>query len=164
MKLGEILSQEDNARPLVGHDVEFWIKKGNKQRFLVKAKMYPLGEADRQQAKRDAMKHLRTLPDYKEVDRDGVPYLPPIPEAVRAAEEEYKRICAILHDVDDPSAKFVLNTDYAAFRSGVIAEQINRLADEYDAYIKNEYPELMSAEQRAQLEAEAQSKSQGAHT
>ena len=37
MKLGEILSQEDNARLLVGHDVEFWIKKGNAQRRRAEA-------------------------------------------------------------------------------------------------------------------------------
>ena len=158
MKLGEILSQEDNARPLVGHDVEFWIKKGNAQRFRVKAKMYPLGEADRQQAKRDALKYLRTLPDYKETEQDGMKYLPPIPEDVRAAEVEYKRICAILRDVDDPSTPFVLNQDYPVFRAGVIAEQIDRLAGEYDQYIKDEYPELMSDEQRRQIESEAQSK------
>jgi hypothetical protein len=159
MKLGEILSQEDNARPLVGHDVEFWIKKGNTQRFRVKAKMYPLGEADRQQAKRDAVKYLRTLPDYKETERDGSTYLPPIPEMVRLEEEEYKRLCLILHDADDPTSKFVLNADYATFRAGVTIEQVNWLGREYDRYISEEYPELLSEKQRKELEDEARSKS-----
>jgi len=158
MKLGEILSQEDQGRPLVGHEVEFWIKKGNERRFRVKAKMYPLGEADRQQARRDAVKFLRTLPDYKETERDGAPYLPPIPEMVRYEEEEYKRLCLILHDVDDPSAKFVLNADYSAFRSGVTVEQVNWLGREYDKYIASEYPELLSEKQRGELESEALSK------
>lgn len=154
MNLGEILSSQESGKALVGRLVTFQVVR-KRIRHSVTAMFFPVGEAERQQTKRDAVKFLRTLPDYQK-DEDGT--LPVIPADVLSEERQYKFLAAALHNPDNPDAKFILNKDYATFREGVVVDQINWLGREYDRYIRDEYPEVLTEKDRKDLEDEATEK------
>lgn len=158
MQLGAILDAGDDE-PLLGRDVEFRIKKqtGKGQRLVrVKARLLPVGEADRQQSKRDALVYLRTAA--------GSPYRKPekpkdgpeaaIPADVLGEERSYQLLKYALHDADDTSVRFVGAADYERFRQGLTVEQVNWLHREYEALIEEQYPETLTPERRRELAAQ----------
>ena len=154
MNLGEILSAQDNGKALVGRPVEFQIVK-KRVRYTVKALFFPVSEAERQQSKRDAVKYLRSLPDYQKTE-EGI--LPPIPDDVREEERQYRFLATALHNPENEDAKFIRNSDYSDFRAGVVVDQINWLGRQYDKYIQDEYPEILTDSDCKDLEDEAAGK------
>ena len=152
MQLGAILDAGD-GEPLVGRPVEFRIKKQTAKGprvMRVKAVLLPVGEADRQQSKRDALTYLRTTAgsSYRKVE--GEPE-PPIPGDVLGEERSYQLLRYALHDADDPSVRLLGPADYERFRQGLTVEQVNWLGREYDALIEEQYPETLTPERRKQL-------------
>lgn len=156
MQLGSILTASP-GEPCATCEVEFYLMRRTgtgRQRHRVKAVLLPVSEADRAQAKRDAVSYLRTLPQYS--DRDGM--LPPIPSDVVEQEALYKFLCAALHDADDPVVKFVGSADYSLFRDGVVMEQVIWLDGVYKKFIADEYPEIGAAAALPDLEEQAAKK------
>lgn len=150
MNLGSILSSTP-GEPCASREVEFFLLKQTaqgRQRFRVKGALLPVGEADRLAARRDALAYLRTLPEYAE--RDGVS--PPIPQSAVEQETVYKFLQQALHDPDNLLAKLIDSASYGAFRSGILAETVQRLIKAYDTFIAQEYPESADL---AQLEEQA---------
>lgn len=152
MQLGSILDDGD-GEPLVGRAVEFRIKKqtGKGPRLVrVKARLLPVGEAERQQSKRDAVTYLRSTAGSPYRRIEGEPE-PPIPGDVLGEERSYQLLKYALRDVDDSSVAFLAAADYERFRQGVTVEQVNWLGREYDALIEEQYPETLTPERRKQL-------------
>lgn len=140
MNLGTILSSSP-GEPCASREVEFFLMRqtaAGRQRYRVKGALLPVGEADRIAARQGALTYLRTLPEYAE--RDGS--LPPIPPSVSEQETVYKFLQAALHDPDNLLAKLIDSASYGAFRSGILAEQVQRLVKAYDQYVADEYPDL----------------------
>lgn len=161
MQLGSFLSGTD-AEPCVPDEVEFHVMKKigtGRTRRLVRAVFLPVSEEERLASRRDAINYLRTLPEYKE--HDGV--APPIPSWLIIEEELYKFLQAALHDPDNLACKFVDNTSYPAFRSGIVMAQVEWLLAKYKRYIKEQYPETLTPAEVAQLEEEALGKSEADH-
>lgn len=141
MQLGSIL-QEQTGSPCVSHPVEFSLLKmtaNGKMRFRVRALMFPVTEADRLTSARIAVDSLRALPEYKQKESGE---LPPIPLDVLNQERVYKFLQAALYSEVDPMCRLIPESDYQTFRSGVVREQVDWLWDQYEAFIKREYPEL----------------------
>lgn len=161
MQLGSFLSGAD-AEPCVPHEVEFFVMKRlptGRDRRRVRAVFLPVSEEERLTTRRDAITYLRSLPEYKE--HDGV--TPPIPNWLLLEEETYKFLQAALHDPDNHACKFVDNTSYAAFRAGVVMDQVAWLIGEYKRYIKEQYPETLTPAEIAQLEEQALGESKADH-
>lgn len=150
MNLGTILSSTP-GEPCASREVEFLLMRmtaQGRQRYRVKGALLPVGEADRLAARRDALAYLKTLPEYAE--RDGVS--PPIPASAVEQETVYKFLQAALHDPENLLCKLVDSSSYGAFRSGILAETVQRLVTAYDKFISDEYPEntdLAQLEERA---------------
>ena len=150
MNLGSIL-RDSPGEPCASREVEFFLLRQTaqgRQRFRIKGALLPVGEADRLAAKRDAVAYLKTLPEYAE--RDGV--TPPIPQSAVEQETVYKFLQAALHDPDNLLCKLIDSASYGAFRSGILAETVQRLITAYDRFIADEYPESADL---AQLEEQA---------
>lgn len=140
MQLGNILSSSP-GEPCAIKEVEFHVMRmtaQGRQRHRVKAALLPVSEADRQAARKDALLYLRTLPEYAE--REG--YAPPIPPNVLDNEALLKFLCYALHVSGSSLVRLVSASDYLAFRSGVVLEQILWLNKTYEKFIDDEYPEL----------------------
>lgn len=159
MQLGSILDG-DGGEPTVGRTVEFRILKTTakgKQRYRVKAKLYPVSEADRQQSEREALTYLRTAP--------GSPYRPKedappaeIPEKVLREERAYRFLIYALFTPEDSRVRLVGAEDYEAFRQGLIYEQVTWLNGEYADMIAQEYPEILPEDQKRKLVEQAAGK------
>lgn len=159
MQLGSILDG-DGDEPTVGRPVEFRILKTTakgKRRYRVKAVLYPVSEAERQQSQREALNYLRTAPGSPYRQKEDQP-LPEIPDMVLREERSYRFLAAALYTAEDSRVKLVGAEDYEAFRQGVVLEQVQWLNGEYDDMIANEYPELITKEQREQLVRQAAGK------
>lgn len=159
MQLGSILDS-DGDEPTMGRPVEFRILKTTakgKRRYRVKAILYPVSEADRQQSQREALTYLRTAPGSPYRQKEDQP-LPEIPESVLREERSYRFLATALHTTEDSRVKLVGAEDYETFRQGVVLEQVLWLNREYDDMIAQEYPEVLTKEQREQLVRQAAGK------
>lgn len=156
MNLGNILSSSV-GEPCASRRIEFHLMRQTpqgRQRYRVEAVLFPVSEADRQAARRDAVAFLRTLPEYREQEGlDHVPRVPLIPQAVIDNEALIKFLAYALHDVDNPIVKFVDSQSYGRFRDGITVEQLAWLNRTYERFIEDEYPEL--APDMADLEEQA---------
>lgn len=73
-----------------------------------------------------------------------------------AAEALIRLLQASLRDPGDLSKRLIEDeTDLQALRNGLVGVQYQRLIDEYNALIAEEYPPVVSKEQEKKLEAEA---------
>lgn len=153
MTLGDIFSEGDSIQT-VGRSVEFSIRK-NGRKFRVKAELHPVSEKDRHEANRAALKFLRTQPQFKKRDDGSEPY---IPEGELASEEAYKTIQAALRVPGNPDQAFIDADSYVDFRAGITIDQVRWLNKEYGELIKDEYPEVVSEQQRKEIDEEAEGK------
>lgn len=75
----------------------------------------------------------------------------PVPSIVLDEEESRWFLMAALRDKSDPSKAFCPEAQYELFRKALIAQQVSYLYGLYREFIKNEYPELASDEQKREL-------------
>lgn len=79
----------------------------------------------------------------------------PVPAIVLDEEENRWFLMAALRDKDDPSRAFCPEAQYELFRKALIAQQMTYLFRLYHEFIKAEYPELATDEQKEALLNEA---------
>lgn len=75
----------------------------------------------------------------------------PIPPVVLDEEESRWFLMAALRDKDDPSRAFCPEAQYELFRKALIAQQVTYLYGLYRDFVKAEYPEIATDEQKAAL-------------
>lgn len=153
MTLGDILSDGESV-PTIGRPVEFSIRK-NGRKYRAKAELHPVSEKERHEANRAALKFLRTQPQFKKREDGSEPY---IPESELSAEEAYKIIQAALRVPGCADQAFIDTDSYTDFRAGITIDQIRWLNKEYSELIKDEYPEIVSEQQRKEIDEEATGK------
>ncbi len=158
MKLGNLLTASP-AEPIVTWPVEFHVLRQGPdglRRIRVKAWFMPVSEADRHKAEYEAAEFLRTHPEssYRQEDNKPVVFTPMGP---LTAEKNYKLLSYALHD--EENHRLIVDTvDYLMFRKGIVAEQASWLVEQYDKFIKQEYPEIVPPEQKNKLVDEATGK------
>lgn len=142
MQLGNILSTA--AEPVATRIVEFQVlaqmPDGRQGKAIAKAALAFVSEAARQDARRSAVENLSRGGDLDE-------------------EENYWLLLAALRDADNPVAQFCPNTDIAKFKAAIIVHQVRWLLREYRRFVEDEYPELLTPEQKKQIEDEARGNS-----
>lgn len=142
MQLGNILSTASD--PVVGKPVKFRVlgeKDGRQVSAQAEAVLAFVDEDKRQEHKRLAREWLESH-DYKGKS---------VPMDVLVEEEYLWFVLAALKNKDDPSQQFCLNKDYATFRRAVVMEQVVWLKSRYDAFLRDEYPELATPQQQEDL-------------
>lgn len=147
MKLGDFFNEAPEAptRP-----VEFdalW-KNGDAStvRAKVRARFAFVDESARQQALRDAQRHL--LAEYKDL---------PIPEQRRIDENTYYILHRALRDEDDPRQPFAASVDQ--LRRALTAPVSGRLIAEYADWVAAEFPSVIDKATLDGLEKEAEGNS-----
>ncbi len=167
MQLGDILDGGAEFHP-VGREVEFHVLKntyehvsdekiaedrvvpgvvGERQhKARVKATLRFVDEQLRHEGDRQADRFLRESPLYQ----DGV-----IPPQKRTEEEFYCFLIRALRNSDNPAEPFCELKDYARFRRALVSEVVSYLLREYKRYVADEYPELATPEQVAEVVEEA---------
>lgn len=133
MQLGNILSTARD--PVVCKPVSFWVlgeQDGKQVRAKAEAVLAFVNESARAEALRMAAASIK-------------------PGVEPAAEEAYWFLLAALRDRDDPSRQFCPNAEIGTFRSALILDQVVWLKREYAIFVRDEYPELATAEQQSGL-------------
>jgi len=150
MQLGNILSTA--TQPVVAKPVRFRVlvsPPGEPQRHAVAEAVLAFVDEDaRHESKRLAVLGLKSKEPY----RSGTP----IPEDELIEEEFYRFLMVALRDKDDPAQQFCPNSDYPRFRQALILRQVRWLLGQYDAFVNEEYPELLTKDQQEALLQEAQ--------
>lgn len=163
MQLGNILDGGAEFYP-VGREVEFHVLKsvletrgedlaGERQyktAECVKATFRFVDEQLRHEADSHADEVLRANPLYR---KTGI-----IPADKRREEEFYAFLLRALRNVDDPTEPFCPLKDYHLFRRALVADVVTYLLREYKAYVRDEYPEILTADQAAEIVEEAAGK------
>lgn len=137
MQLGNILSTAKD--PVVCKPVSFWVlgeQDGKQVRAKAEAVLAFVSEAARAEARHFAAASLG-------------------PGADLVVEEIYRFLMVALRDKDDPSRQFCPNGDIGIFRSAIIMDQVLWLRRQYDAFVRDEYPELMTPKQQTGLAEQA---------
>lgn len=157
MQLGDILDGGAEFYP-VGREVEFHVLKhslealgeeraGERQhKARVKATLRFVDEQLRHEGDAQADKVLRADPLYRESG---------IPPQKRTEEEFYCFLIRALRNSDNPAEPFCDLKDYAKFRRALVSEVVSYLLREYRRYVADEYPELATPEQVAEVVEEA---------
>lgn len=128
MRLGNILAQSGGVVE-TGRPVRFQIRQrgkgGQVTRKWCEALILPLSEDERAAAVADA----RT-------------YCAEHPEASPAVEEALRLTQRFLVDPEQPAVKFITMDELPVARAGLLADQILWLVQQYQAHVREEYPEL----------------------
>lgn len=148
MQLGNILSTA--CAPIVPRDVTFCVlgeKAGQQTKGEAKAVFVFVPESIRDECKRLAREWLEGH-GYK--DR-------PIPHDIFADEVERWFLLKALRNKDDHAQQFCFDQDYGTFKAAVTQEQCRWLMAEHERFTADEYPELATPKQQADLVKEAAS-------
>lgn len=142
MKLGNILSTA--AEPVATKEIKFRVLVSGpgvaQKTAQARAVWAFVDEAARLESVRKARAALEGKP-HEESDLDE--------------ERTYWFLLAALRDADDPVSQFCPDSDIQKFKSAILLPQIHRLTAEYRKFIADEYPELASPAQQAQLREQA---------
>lgn len=153
MQLGSILDGGVEFHA-VGREVKFHILRqpigGRQDKGLAEAVLYFVDEQSRHEADRHADEALREDPLYK---KHGL-----IPADKRREEEYYAFLVRALRNKDNPAEPFCPLQDYQKFRRAVVSDVVTHLLREYKRFVRDEYPEILTAEQAAEIAEEAAGK------
>lgn len=148
MDLGNLLKREGGV-PLTGRKVRFHLVASDKERTLrevqVEAVLLPVSEESRL----DALQEARTY--CAEQKRPDDFYV----------ESDLRVLVRALRDPDDLRKQFCLNADLHLLRQGLVQRVMSWLVKEYDKLLREQYPETLSKEEFAALEAESKDFSEG---
>lgn len=150
MKLGELFNQVQ-GEPVIGKTVDFRLIKTTtegQESYKIKGIFRILTELDRRDAHRRAEESL--LEEYKDSKFS-------ITSDVRLFEEKVWELVLCLYDPEDPR-KRILDKDVTLFKKGLTIPMLNYLVREYEKFSMDEYPELITAEEYADLEGQAEKK------
>lgn len=138
MNLGSIL--QNPSEPVVSRVVEFHVltmtPDGTQGRAKARAALVFVSEAQRQDALRDAAANLPRGGNLED-------------------EENYWVLMAALRDADNPVMPFVPGNDVKMLKSALIIHQVRWLIREYKRFVDDEYPELITIDQKQDLEEQA---------
>lgn len=146
--LGNILKR-GGGTPETPRSVRFQVRTkgadGGTSRIHVDAVLLPVTESERAAALAAAREYCASTPAA-----------PPL-----AVEETLRILVKALRDPDQPTAQFCLDTDIGKLRAGLIGEQLDALAAEYRAHLREEYPELYTKADEQKTEEQAEDFSEG---
>lgn len=149
MQLGDILDGGAEFYP-VGRPVTFHVLRqplgGLQDKARVEAVLYFVDEPARHEADAHADKVLRADPLYRDTG---------IPSQKRTEEEYYTFLVRALRNKDNPAEPFCPLADYPKFRKSLVSDVVSYLLREYKRYVADEYPELATPEQVAEVVEEA---------
>lgn len=151
MNLGELLSGSP-GEPILGRAVTLrLVRKGADGKPVrtppLSAVLVFVGEPERRASKRAAAEYLA-----KE--------WPAAPQDEREHEENIQFLAHALRDPDDLSRAFVSGEMLPFFRAGLIPRVVNALMLEYADFVRLEYPEAITPEERKALEEQAEKNSE----
>lgn len=146
--LGNILARGGGV-PETPRMVKFQVrtkdKASNTSRVSVEAALLPVTESDRAAA-------LAAAREYCASEAAA----PPL-----AVEETLRILVKALRDPDNLTAQFCMDADIGKLRAGLVREQIEKLASEYTAHLRIEYPEVFTSEDEKKTEDQAEDFSEG---
>lgn len=149
MKLGEFLT---NIPPATGsankERVEFrLLARSTKDASQLEATAYATfalaSDRDHQEAEVDALKALQDLRKELEV----------VPGFLLESRQRAEVLVRVLRDYDDPRSRFAGTAD--ELQRHVPRHDMQRLSEEYEAWVAKWYPRKVTKEQRAELKHEA---------
>lgn len=150
MKLGEIFNQIE-GEPVIGKEVEFRLIKTTtegQESYKIKGIFRILTELDRRDAQKRAEEAL--LEEYKDNKFS-------ITSDVRLFEQKIWELVLSIYDPED-TRKRILDKDVTLFKKGLTIPMLNHLIKQYEKFVIDEYPELITAEEYADLEEQAAKK------
>lgn len=147
MKLGDIFNQTP-GEPLIGKEITIRLLKDGvegQETYRIKGIFRILSEMERRRI------HEKAEEALKEEFKDS-PVA--ISEETRALEHKIWQFVFCIYDPDD-IRKRLFDKDVALFKKGLTTETIIQVSRAYDRYIKEEFPDELSAEELDELTAEA---------
>lgn len=141
MRLGNIIAQQGGV-PETGRLIKFQFrtkdKQGQTHRIWCEAMMLPLSEVERAEAESAARSHCEKNAQF-----------------ILGDETAYRKVQKFLRDPEDLRVHFFLEKELEQIRSGLVFRQVQWLLDEYNQHIEEEYPEVLSKQQEAEVEEDA---------
>ncbi len=148
MQLGNILTTATN--PVVCKPVKFKVlgrdPEGKQVQVQAAAVFALVDEAAESESTRLAYAYLRDQKDQLGTDDD-----------IRHVRDLWF-LMAALRDSDDPQVQFCPNADFSKLRLALVKAQVKWLRGQYDLFQSEEYPELLTPEQKAALLEDATGK------
>ncbi len=147
MKLGEIFAQQQGD-PIVGKEVEFRLIKTSpegQQAYKIKGIFHILTELDRREALERATEALKA--EY--ADKQNMP-----DQTTRVFEQKIWEMILCIYDPED-ERKRLLDRDAMLFKKGLTIPMLNHLIQQYEKFVTDEYPELVSDQEFNDMVAEA---------
>ena len=151
MNLGELLAGQP-GEPIIGRKVTLRLVRKGPDGKPVRTAPLPavlvfVGETERRASKRAAAEVIaKEWPDGA-------------PQDERENEEAIQFLVQALRDPDDLARSFITGDMLPFFRAGLIPRVINTLVLEYTDFVKEEYPEAITPEERKALEEQAEKNS-----
>lgn len=145
MQLGKIFS-ETQGEPLIGKEVEFRLIKTmaeGQSIYKIKGVFHILTEEDRRRAITAAQDSLNA--EYT----NQYP-----PQDIRMIEEKIWMMAYCIYDPEDQRRRLFPN-DVALFKKGITLPVLDYLVREYEKFVIDEYPEIVSADQFEDLASQA---------